>query len=114
MEGVASGRVFGAQEALDGGLVREVLEPEALPPRARELAREIAENTSGVSVALARQMMWPMLGASHPIEAHRVDSRAMNDMGARADGREGVTSCLEKRAPGDIHRRVSRALAPHC
>jgi len=99
MEWVASGRVFDAQEALEGGLVREVLEPEALLPRARELAREIAENTSGVSVALARQMMWQMLGASHPIEAHRLDSRAMNYMGAGPDSREGVTSFLEKRAP---------------
>ncbi len=99
MEWVASGRVFEAQEALEGGLVREVLEPDALLPRARELAREIAENTSGVSVALTRQMMWQMLGASHPMEAHRLDSRAINYMGAGPDSREGVMSFLEKRQP---------------
>lgn len=99
MEWVATGRVFDAAEALRGGLVSEVLEPEALLPRAQELAREIVANTSGVSVALARQMMWQMLGASHPMEAHRLDSKAMNFMGARADSREGIESFLEKRAP---------------
>ena len=77
----------------------EILEPDALLPRARELALEIAENTSGLSVALARQMMWQMLGASHPMEAHRLDSGLMNYMGAREDSREGVTSFLEKRPP---------------
>lgn len=99
MEWVATGRVFDAQEALRGGLVKEVLKPEELLPRARELAREIVENTSAVSVALARQMMWTMLGADHPMEAHRLDSKAMNFMGARPDSREGVESFLEKRAP---------------
>jgi len=107
MEWVATGRVFEAEEALEGGLVSEILDPDALLPRARELALEIAENTSSVSVALARQMMWQMLGASHPIEAHRLDSRAMNYMGARADSREGVTSFLEKR-PAVFPLRVSR------
>ena len=107
MEWVATGRVFDAEEALAGGLVTEILEPDALLPRARELALEIAENTSGVSVALARQMMWQMLGASHPMEAHRLDSKAMNYMGAREDSREGVTSFLEKRPP-IFPLRVSR------
>jgi len=107
MEWVATGLVFEAEEALEGGLVSEILDPDALLPRARELALEIAENTSSVSVALARQMMWQMLGASHPIEAHRLDSRAMNYMGARADSREGVTSFLEKRPPV-FPLRVSR------
>ncbi len=99
MEWVATGRVFDAEEALSGGLVSEILEPESLLPRARELACEIAENTSGVSVALARQMMWQMLGATHPMEAHRLDSKAMNYMGVHADSREGIESFLEKRAP---------------
>ena len=107
MEWVATGRVFEAEEALAGGLVSEILEPDALLPRARELALEIAENTSGVAVALARQMMWQMLGASHPMEAHRLDSKAMNYMGAREDSREGVTSFLEKRPP-NFSLRVSR------
>jgi len=99
MEWVATGRVFPADEALRGGLVSEVLEPEALLPRANELAREIVENTSGVSVGLARQMMWQMLGATHPMEAHRLDSKAMNYMGAQPDSREGIVSFLKKRAP---------------
>ena len=99
MEWVATGRLFDAAEALRGGLVSEVLAPDALLPRARALALEIAENTSGVSVALARQMLWQMLGASHPMEAHRLDSAAMAYMGARGDSREGVQSFLEKRPP---------------
>ena len=107
MEWVVTGRVFEAEEALAGGLVSELLEPDALLPRARELALEIVENTSSVSVALARQMMWQMLGASHPMEAHRLDSRAMNYMGAGEDSREGVTSFLEKRSP-IFPLRVSR------
>lgn len=107
MEWVATGRVFEADEALAGGLVTEILEPDALLPRARALALEIAENTSGVAVALARQMMWQMLGASHPMEAHRLDSRAMSFMGASVDSREGVSSFLEKRRPV-FRLRVSR------
>ena len=106
MEWVATGRVFDAREALRGGLVSEVLPPDALLPRARELAREIAENTSSVSVALARQMMWQMLGAAHPMEAHRLDSAAMEFMGAHADSKEGIESFLEKRSP-DFPLRVS-------
>lgn len=106
MEWVATGRVFGAEEALAGGLVKAVLEPEALLPRARALAREIVENTSGVSVALARQLMWQMLGATHPMQAHRLDSKAMNYMGAGADSREGIASFLEKRPPA-FPQRVS-------
>jgi enoyl-CoA hydratase/carnithine racemase len=82
---------------LRGGLVSEVLPPDELLPRARALAREIVESTSAVSVALARQMMWQMLGAPHPMAAHRLDSAAMTYMGAREDSREGVTSFLEKR-----------------
>ncbi|MBT4519661.1 MAG: enoyl-CoA hydratase, partial [Halieaceae bacterium] len=92
-------RVFGPDEALAGGLVSEVLSPEALLPRARELAREIADNTSGVSVALSRQMLWRMLGASHPMAAHRIDSAGVNYMGASKDGHEGVQSFLDKRPP---------------
>lgn len=109
MEWVATGRVFDADEALRGGLVSQVVEPEDLLPRARELAKEIVENTSGVSVALARQMMWQMLGAAHPMEAHRLDSKAMNYMGAGADSREGIESFLEKRAPV-FPMRVSKDL----
>jgi len=99
MEWVATGRVFDAREAHQRGLVSEVLAPDDLLPRARELAREIAENTSAISVALSRQMMWRMLGASHPMDAHRLDSAGMFATGGSADAREGVQSFLEKRAP---------------
>ena len=99
MKWVVTGRVFPAQEALDAGLVSEVLAPEALLPRAREIAREIVDNTSAVSIALSRQMMWKMLGASHPMEAHQIDSQAIAFMGKNPDAYEGVQSFLEKRAP---------------
>ena len=98
-EWVYTGRVFPASEALEGGLVRSVHPPEELLPAARAIAREIAEETSAVSVAISRLMLWRMLGAPHPMEAHRADSRAIFAMGQSADVREGVTSFLEKRKP---------------
>lgn len=98
-EWVLSGRVFPPEEALEHGLVSRVVQPEALMGEARALAQEIAKNTSAVSVALARQMLWKMLGASHPMEAHRVESKAIVFMGASADAQEGVKSFLEKRSP---------------
>ena len=102
-----SGRVFSAGEALDGRLVSAVHPPSELIPAARRLAREIADNTAPVSVALTRQMMWRMLGADDPMEAHKIDSRAIFARGASADAREGVTAFLEKRAPR-FPDRVSR------
>lgn len=99
LEWCYSGRVFDAQEALDGGLVRSLHEPEDLLPAAREIAREIADNTAAVSVSLTRQMMWRMLGADHPMEAHKIDSRAIYARGQTADAKEGVMSFLEKRKP---------------
>jgi len=94
-----SGRVFPAEEALKGGLVQEVTAPDDLLPRARAIAAEIAENTAPVSVALTRQMMWRMLGADHPMEAHKVDSRGIAQLGVSPDVKEGVESFLEKRPP---------------
>jgi enoyl-CoA hydratase/carnithine racemase len=94
-----TGRVFSAEEARAGGLVSRVVPPDALLPAARELAREIVDNTSAVSVALIRQMLWRMLGADHPREAHRLDSLGMWHTGRSADAHEGVTSFLEKRPP---------------
>lgn len=99
MEWVASGRVFSAREALAGGLVRSVHPEGELLDVARELAREIAQSTAPVSVALARRLMWSGLGAAHPMEAHRADSRAMFARGRSQDAREGITSFLEKRQP---------------
>jgi enoyl-CoA hydratase/carnithine racemase len=106
MEWVATGRVFPAAEALEGGLVRSVHPPEELLPAARALAAEMAEGTSAVSIALARQMLWRMLGADHPMEAHKIDSRGIEAMGRSADAREGVESFLEKR-PAHFPGRVS-------
>lgn len=111
MEWVATGRVFSADEALRGRLVRSVHPADELLGAAHALAREIAENTSAVSVALARQMMWRMLGAAHPMEAHRIDSRAMAHMGRSADAAEGVTAFLEKR-PAQFSMRVSADMPP--
>src|SRR6266480_884228 len=99
MEWAASGRVFTAEEALEAGLVRSVHPPDEVLGAARELAREIADNAAPVSVALTRRLMWSMLGAAHPMEAHRADSRAMFARGQSDDAREGVTSFLEKRPP---------------
>ena len=76
-----------------------VLPPDELLPAARTLAREIADNTSAVSVALSRQMLWRMLGADHPMEAHKIDSRGVRATGRTADAREGIESFLEKRPP---------------
>jgi enoyl-CoA hydratase/carnithine racemase len=104
-----SGRVFSADEALAGGLVRSIHEPDALLPAARAIAAEIVENTSPVSVALTRRMLWTMLTADHPMEAHRVDSRGIQQRGRSADVREGVESFLAKR-PAVFTDRVSDGL----
>jgi enoyl-CoA hydratase/carnithine racemase len=99
LEWCYSGRVFDANEALAGGLVRSLHEPDELRPAALALAREIVDNTAPVSVALTRQMMWRMLGADHPMEAHKIDSRGVYARGQSIDAREGVMSFLEKRPP---------------
>ena len=99
LEWCYTGRVFNAQEAFDRGLVRSLHAPEDLLPAARALAREIADNTAPVSIALTRQMLWRMAGADHPMQAHRIDSRAIQARGQSADAREGVSSFLEKRQP---------------
>ena len=109
LEWVETGRVFRADEALAGGLVRSVHPPDELLPAAHALAREIADNTAPVSVATARRLLWTMLGASHPREAHEADSRAMYARGQSADAREGVTAFLEKR-PAAFPDRVSEGI----
>jgi enoyl-CoA hydratase/carnithine racemase len=96
-EWVYTGRIFDAEEALRGGLVRSLHAPDELLPAARQLASEIADNTSAVATSLNRQMMWRMLGADHPMEAHKIDSRALAYMGKSADVQEGVSAFLEKR-----------------
>jgi enoyl-CoA hydratase/carnithine racemase len=109
MEWVATGRVFSAQEGLQAGLLRSLHPAGELLDAANALAKEIVENTAPVSVALARQMMWKMLGAEHPMLAHRADSRGMFSRGKSADAVEGITSFLEKR-PAHFTDRVSDGL----
>jgi len=99
LDWMLSGRVFDAAEAKAGGLVKAVLPPAQLLPAARAWAREIVATTAPVSVALTRQMLWRMLTADHPMEAHKIDSRGIQTMGRTPDAYEGVTSFLEKRQP---------------
>ena len=109
LEWCYTGRIFPAQEALERGLVRSLHAPEDLLPAAKALAREIAENTAPVSIAITRQLIWRMAGAQHPMEAHRADSRGIQIRGAMGDAREGVMSFLEKRPP-DFPNKVSSDL----
>jgi len=109
LEWVTTGRVFSADEALAGGLVRSVHPAGELLDAARSLAAEIAEHTAPVSVALTRQLLWRMLCADHPMVAHRADSRGMLARGRSADAREGVSAFLEKR-PANFPDRVSDGL----
>ncbi|MFJ4293351.1 crotonase/enoyl-CoA hydratase family protein [Cupriavidus sp. NPDC089707] len=97
LEWCYTGRVFSAQEAHERGLVRSLHAPEDLLPAARAIAREIADNAAPVSVAISRQLIWRMAGASHPMEAHKLDSRAIQSRGRSADVKEGVSAFLEKR-----------------
>jgi enoyl-CoA hydratase/carnithine racemase len=111
LEWCMTGRVFDADEALRGGLVRSLHEPEDLMPAAVTLAREIADNTSAVSVSMTRAMLWHNPSLSHPIEAHRVDSRAIYTLSRGPDAAEGISSFLEKRAPR-YPARVSSDMPP--
>ena len=99
LEWCFTGRVFDAAEAHRERLVRSLHAPEDLMPAARALAREIADNTAPVSVAMTRQMLWRMASAADPMMAHRIDSRAIQSRGQSADVREGVAAFLDKRAP---------------
>jgi enoyl-CoA hydratase/carnithine racemase len=106
LEWCFSGRVFDAKEALNGRLVKEVVPADQLLPRAYALAGEIRDNTSPVSVALIRQMLWQLSSTDHPMEAHKIDSRGIYTRGASADVKEGVVSFLEKR-PARFPQNVS-------
>ena len=106
-----TGRVFPAEEALAGRLVSRVVAPEALMDTARGIAREIADNTAPVSVTLTRAMLWRLLGADHPMEAHKVDSKAIFERGRSADAIEGVTAFLQKRAAA-FPMKVSTDMPP--
>jgi enoyl-CoA hydratase/carnithine racemase len=98
LEWCYTGRVFSAQEAFEQRLVKSLHEPDDLLPAAFRLAREIADNAAPVSVALTRQLIWRMAGATHPMQAHQVDSRSIQSRGRSADAREGIAAFLEKRS----------------
>jgi enoyl-CoA hydratase/carnithine racemase len=111
LEWCYSGRVFGADEALKGGLVRSVHAADDLLSAARALASELTADSARVSVALTRSMMWRMMGAAHPMDAHRLDSRLIWSRGRSGDAAEGVASFLEKR-PASFPDSLSAKL-PH-
>ena len=104
-----TGKVFNSQEALQYGLVSDVLTSDKLLDRAIEIGSSYSNKTSAISVSLARQMMWSMLAATHPEEAHFLDSMAMEKMGKSPDIKEGIASFLEKRAP-NFPMKVSKDL----
>jgi enoyl-CoA hydratase/carnithine racemase len=99
MDWALSGRVFGAEEALKGGLCHQVVAPEDLMPTARAIAKEIVDNCAPVSLTFIRQLMWKMLGADHPMASHKAESRTLHWIGQQPDAAEGVLSFVEKRAP---------------
>lgn len=104
LEWMLTGRMLTAKEAVDGGLARSEHCRETLLVEATSLARDIADNTAPVSVALTRQMIWSGIAAAHPFEAHRIESRAMFARGRSNDAREGALSFVEKRAPRYVDR----------
>jgi enoyl-CoA hydratase/carnithine racemase len=111
LEWILSGRIFPAEEAVSGGLVKSSHTSDGLLSVAQDLAKDIAENTSAVSVALARQMLWRTLGAAHPMDAHKVESPAIYYAGRSADAREGISAFLEKR-PAKFTDQPSKDMPP--
>lgn len=111
LEWVFTGRLVGASEAKERGLVRSLHAPQDLLPAARAIAAEIVANSAPISVALSRQMMWRLLGSPHPMDAHRLDSRLVQARGRSTDAREGIASFFAKRAPR-FENRVSADMPP--
>lgn len=109
LEWCFSARIFKSEEGLEAGLLRSIHSSEELLPQARALAKEFIDNSSAVSIALIRQMMWRMLNAPHPIDAHEIDTAALAALGTSADAKEGISAFLEKR-PARFTDRVSSDL----
>jgi enoyl-CoA hydratase/carnithine racemase len=109
LEWCYSAKIFRTEEGLAAGLFRSLHEADELLPAARALAKEFVDNSSAVSMTLTRHMMWRMLGASHPLEAHEVDTAAMNALGQSSDAKEGITAFLEKR-PASFKDKVTQQL----
>ncbi len=109
LEWCYSARIFRSEEALEAGLLRSVHEKEDLIPAARELAREFIDNTSRVANTVLRHMMWRMMSAPDPIDAHRIDTAGINALATSRDAKEGINSFLEKRAP-NFPDKVSKDL----
>ena len=110
-----SGRIFGADEAKAGGLVSEVVAPDQLLARAREIAMEMVENTAPVSLALTRRMLWGYSGMDHPFELMKIDGLLSVELGAGPDVKEGVAAFLEKRKPnfpGKVSKDMPAAFKP--
>jgi enoyl-CoA hydratase/carnithine racemase len=107
LEWCYAARVFRSEEGLAAGLLRSLHEPQELLPAARQLAQEFIDTSSAVSIAMVRQMMWRMLGAPHPIDAHELDTAGLAALGKSNDAREGIAAFLEKRKP-NFQDRVSQ------
>ncbi|MCF8040574.1 MAG: enoyl-CoA hydratase/isomerase family protein [Desulfarculaceae bacterium] len=99
LELACTGRVFRAGDQEGTGLFNYILPADQVLPKALELAQEIAANTSGTSVALAKAMVWHGLGEADPQSVHLIDSRVFYWAGKQPDAAEGIQSFLEKRPP---------------
>jgi enoyl-CoA hydratase/carnithine racemase len=111
LEWCYSARVFKSEEGQQAGLIRSLHAPDELLPAARALAQEFIDNASAVSIAMVRQMMWRMLGAPHPIDAHEVDTAGIAVLGRSNDAKEGIAAFLEKRKAG-FTDRVTKDMPP--
>ncbi len=107
LEWFLSGKIFSAAEARERGLISSIYPADQLLDKAKEMAMDIARNTSAVSVALTRQMVWRMAGADHPMESHKVETRGFYYTGRSKDAKEGIMSFIEKRKPVFTNSPVS-------